>query len=83
MSFNSMADNWKNCQSYDNVKKYIHDRIKSPSLFNTSSMPENTRPKRMYCHDCKEYTESIEPIIIRRYNTYVFAFCLYAINVKN
>ena len=76
-----MADNWKNCQSYDNVKKYIHDRIKSPSLFvgqspslfNTSLMPVNTRPKRMYCHDCREYTESIEKIIIRRYNTYVVA----------
>ena len=83
MSFNSMADNWKNCQSYDNVKHYIHDRIKSPNLFNTSYttgnvmttslMPVNTRPKRIYCHDCREYTESIEPIIIRRYNTYGFA----------
>ena len=72
-SFNSMTDNWKNYQSYDNVKNYIHDRIKSPSLLNTSLMPVNTILKRMYCHDCREYTDSIEPIIIRRYNTYVFA----------
>ena len=36
-------------------------------------MPVNTRPKRIYYHDCKEYTENIKPIIIRRYNTYFFA----------
>ena len=72
MSFNSMTDNWKNCQSYDNVKKYIHERIKSRDSINTSSTTGNemitsfttvnnvnTRPKRMYCHDCSEYTESI------------------------
>ena len=40
----------------------------------TSLMPVNTRPKRMYCHDCREYTESIEPIIIIRYNT---CFCYF------
>ena len=75
MLFNNMS----NC-----VKNDIHNRIKgsdsivgqSPSLFNTSFTTVNnvnTRPKRMFCHESNGYTESIEPIIIRRYNTYVFA----------
>ena len=24
------------------------------------------QPKRMYCHECKDYPQSIEPILIRR-----------------
>ena len=57
MSFISMSD----C-----VRSDIHNKIKG---FDSV----NTRPKRMFCHECNDYTKSIEPIIIRRYNTYVFA----------
>ena len=31
------------------------------------------KPKRMYCHECKAYTQSIEPILIRRYNKQTFS----------
>ena len=31
------------------------------------------KPKRMYCHECKDYTQSIEPILIRRYNKQTFS----------
>ena len=31
------------------------------------------KPKRMYCHECKEYTQSIQPILIRTYNRQTFA----------
>ena len=31
------------------------------------------KPKGIYCHECKEYTQSIEPILIRRYNKQIFA----------
>ena len=31
------------------------------------------KPKEIYCHECKEYTQSIEPILIRRYNKQTFA----------
>ena len=34
-------------------------------------------PWRIYFHECNEYTESIEPIILRRYQ--VDNFCIYAI----
>ena len=61
MSFFNMSDCLRNDKSFDNVKN--NDSI-------------NIRPKRMYCHDCGEYTQSIELIIIRRYNTYVFAIFL-------
>ena len=29
--------------------------------------------KGIYCHECKEYTQSIELILIRRYNNQTFA----------
>ena len=29
--------------------------------------------KGIYCHECKEYTQSIEPIFIRRYSKQTFA----------
>ena len=67
MSFISMSD----C-----VRSDIHNRIKGSNSINTSFTTVNnvnTRPKRMFCHECNGYTESIEQIIIRRYNTYVFA----------
>ena len=31
------------------------------------------KPKRMYCHECKDYTQSIEPILNRRYNKQTFS----------
>ena len=31
------------------------------------------KPKGIYCHECKQYTQSIEPILIRRYNKQTFA----------
>ena len=31
------------------------------------------KPKRMYCHECKNYTKSIEPTLIRRYNKQTFS----------
>ena len=31
------------------------------------------KPKRMFCHECKQYTQSIEPILIRRYNKQTFS----------
>ena len=31
------------------------------------------KPKGIYCHECKEYTPIIEPILIRRYNKQKFA----------
>ena len=31
------------------------------------------KSKRMQCHECKEYTQSIEPILIRRYNRQTFS----------
>ena len=36
----------------------------------------------MYCHDCGEYTQSIKPIIIRKYNTYIFAILSMCNNCK-
>ena len=29
-------------------------------------------PKGIYCHECKEYTQNIKPILIRRYNKQTF-----------
>ena len=45
----------KNCKLYNNVKKYIHKRVKDFDPFNinfTTVNNVNTRPKRMDCHDC-------------------------------
>ena len=38
-------------------------------------------PKGIYCHECKEYTSSIEPILIRRYNKQTFAIVTVCKNV--
>ena len=57
MSFISMS----NC-----VRNDIHNTIKSSDSINIT-------PKRMVYHECNDYTISIEPIIIRRYNTFVVA----------
>ena len=45
----------------------------------------NQKPKRIYCYDCNEYTESIEPILFRRYNKPTFsilAMCNKCSNIK-
>ena len=44
----------------------MHERIKNFDFI-------NTRFKRIYCHDCGKYTQSIELKIMKRYNSYVFA----------
>ena len=31
------------------------------------------KPKRMFCHECNEYTQSIKPILIRRNNKQTFS----------
>ena len=53
---------------------------------NNQSVKSNTKkPWRIFCYDCKSYTESIEPIIIRRHNTHSFAFltaCEKCYNIK-
>ena len=76
MLFNSMTDNYKNNQSVIDYK----------SNFKTSVNKSTTRkPWRIFCYDCNSYTESIEPIIIRRHNTHSFAFltaCEKCDNVK-
>ena len=65
MSFDNMTDNYINNQSMINCK----------SNFKTSVNKVNTRKLlRILCYNCNSYTESIEPIIIRRHNTYSFAF---------
>ena len=53
-----MSDCLRNDQSFESIK------------YNNSI---NTRHKRMYCYNCGEYTQSIEPLIIRKYKKSVFA----------
>ena len=43
------------------------------TLNNNFGSSECHKPKGIYCHECKEYTQSIEPILIRRYNKQTFA----------
>ena len=43
------------------------------TLNNDFGSSEYHKPKGIYCHECKEYTQSIEPILIRRYNKQTFA----------
>ena len=64
MSFNNMTDNWRNNQCFTNSKSVYKTR----------------KPYRIYCHDCNEFTESIELIILRRYQ--IHNFCIYAICEK-
>ena len=66
MSFISMADNYNNNQSMINCKSNFKTPINNRKLW------------RIFCYDCNLYTQSIEPIIIRRYNTHsfgIFATC--------
>ena len=41
------------------------------------------KPKGIYCHECKKYTQSIEPILIRRYNKQTFANVTVCIKCDN
>ena len=66
MSYTSITHNWENKNSLESVKNYIHENIKCPDS-------SNTRPKQIYCRDWGKYTESIQLIIMSKYNTYVFA----------
>ena len=45
MSFNSMTDNYKNCQSYDNAKNIYINRSKSHDSIKTNFTTVNTRFK--------------------------------------
>ena len=87
MSFNSMADNYRHNQS---VKEVRNDQRSNRSMtvifdddyksnYNTYINKSKTRiPWRIFCYDWKSYTESIESIIIRRYNIQsfgIFATC--------
>ena len=60
MSNISMAENYSNNQSMINCKSNLKTFINNRKLW------------RIFCCDCNSYTESIEPIIIRRYNTHSF-----------
>ena len=100
MLFNSMTDNYKNNQSVIDYKSNFKTSVnksttlsdqKSTTLsdkksITLSNQKSNTRkPWRIFCYDCNSYTESIEPIIIRRHNTHSFAFltaCEKCDNVK-
>ena len=74
MSFNSMADNYRNNQSVNDCK----------SNYKTYINKSNTRkPWRIFCYNCNLYTESIEPIIIRRSNSHSFAFLTACNNCEN
>ena len=61
MSFNNMTDNWRNTQYFTNSKLVYKTR----------------NPWRIYCHECNEYTKSIEPIILRPYQ--IKNFFIYAV----
>ena len=59
-----MIDNWRNSQCFAN----------SISVYKTRN------PYRIYCHDCNKYTESIKPIILKKYQ--IHNFCIYAMCEK-
>ena len=74
MLFNSMTNNYRNDQSVIDCK----------SNFKTYVNKSTTRkPWRIFCYICKLYTESIEPIIIRRSNSHSFAFLAACNNCEN
>ena len=57
-----MTDNYRNNQSVNNCKSNYKTR----------------KPWRIFCHECNEFTESIEPIILRSYNIhnfFIYAMC--------
>ena len=73
MLFNSMTDNCRTNQSVIDCKSNFKTSINKFTTF--SDQRSNTRkPWRIFCYNCKLYTESIEPIIIRRSNSHSFAF---------
>ena len=73
MLFNSMTDNYRNNQSVIDCKSNFKTHINTSTTL--SGQRSNTRkPWRIFCYNCKLYTESIEPIIIRRSNSHSFAF---------
>ena len=64
MSFNNMTDNWNNNQCFTNSKLIYTTR----NLY------------RIYCHECNEYTKSINPIFLRR--DQIHKSCIYAMCEK-
>ena len=64
MSLNNMIDNFRNNHCFTNSKSVYKTR--------------NTY--RIYCHECNEFTKSIEPIILGRYQ--IQNFCIYAMCEK-
>ena len=70
MLLNSMTDNYRNDQSVIDCK----------SVLKTPVNKSNTRkPWRIFCYNCKLYTESI----IRRSNSHSFAFLAGCNNCEN
>ena len=49
-------------------------------FYNSKSVYKTRNPYRIYFHECNEYTESIEPIILRKYQ--IHNFCIYALCEK-
>ena len=45
-----MSNNWNNTNNYEYQKYCIFESIKGHFSI-------NTKPKRMYCHDCGEYLQ--------------------------
>ena len=82
MLFNSMTDNYRNNQSVIDCKSNFRTTMnKSTTLSDQRS--NNRKPWRIFCYNCKLYTESIEPIIIRRSNSHSFAFLAACNNCEN
>lgn len=38
------------------------------NFYNQRVCNKEDKPKRIYCYDCQCYSESVEPIIVRRYH---------------
>ena len=81
MSFISMADNYSNNQSMINCKSNFKTTMNKSTTI--SDQRYIRKPWRIFCYNCKLYTESIEPIIIRRSNSHSFAFLAACNNCEN
>ena len=81
MLFNSMTDNYRNDQSVIDCKSNFKTTMnKSTTLSDQRSI---RKPWRIICYNCKLYTESIEFILIRRFNNHSFAFLAACHNCEN
>ena len=74
MLFNSMTDNYRNDQSVIDCKSVLKAPVNKSNI---------RKPCRIFCYNCNLYTESIEPIIIRRSNSHSFEFLAACNNCEN